>query len=70
MKPRCPVTLVLTGARSNDFHVVKMSDASFRKTVEQIIKRLRFSEGKPALNVLKIRITDDAPLLIELLASE
>ncbi len=64
------VRIILTGARSNDFHVVKISDASFRKTVEQIVKRLRFSEGRPALNVLKIRVTDDAPLSIELLASE
>lgn len=64
------VRIVLTGDRSNDCYIAKISDASFRKAVEQIIKRLRFSEGPPAVNVLKIRITDDAPLLIELLAGE
>lgn len=64
------VRIVLTGDQSRDFYIAKSSDPAFRKTVEQIIERLRFSEGVPAVNALKIRVTDDAPLLIELLPGE
>lgn len=60
------VRIVLTGDRSNDFFIAKSSDADFRKTVEQIVQRLVFSEGPRTVNSLKIRVTDDAPLQIEL----
>jgi TonB family protein len=63
------------GDRSRDFYVAKISDAKFRKTVEEIIKRLRFAEvttdGKLGwVNVLKMRVSDSAPIEIEQLPGD
>jgi TonB family protein len=56
--------IVGTGDRSRDFYVARISDAKFRKTIEEVIKRLRFAEVAPDgklgwVNILQVRVSDN-----------
>lgn len=57
-----------------DYHVARISDPSFRKTLEQVIEKLRFDAALPdgttgSVNILRIQV-DDTSISIEQLAGD